>query len=143
LLASMTDALADLCLRTNYLQSLALSLAEREGAESMPDLSDLMEALEKTGELDRAIEYLPDDQALAERLAEGKGLTRPELAVLLAYAKIALYNDLLVSKVPDDPYLLGELYRYFPEALGQRYPQAIERHRLRREVIATALANAM
>ncbi|RDE09663.1 NAD-glutamate dehydrogenase [Pelagibacterium lacus] len=142
-LAEMTDEVAALCLRNNYLQPLALSLIERRGMAEFPDLVDLMAELEATGELNRAIEYLPDDAVLAERAAAGTGLTRPELAVLLAYAKNTLYTELLASPTPDDPYLARELYRYFPATLERRYPETIETHRLRREVIATVLANAM
>lgn len=142
-LVEMTNEVAELCLRNNYLQTLALSLAQRRGMADFPDLVDFMDELEAAGELDRAVEYLPDDAMLAERAASGAGLTRPELAVLLAYAKLTLYGDLLKSPVPDDPYLARELFRYFPETLKARYPQTIENHRLRREVIATVLSNAM
>ncbi|WMT92342.1 NAD-glutamate dehydrogenase [Pelagibacterium sp. H642] len=142
-LAEMTDEVAELCLRNNYLQTLALSLAQRRGMADFPDLVDFIETLEKAGEINRAVEYLPDDQTLAERAATGVGFTRPELAVLLAYAKLDLYDKLLASPVPDDPYLARELFRYFPETLKARFPEAIETHRLRREVIATVLSNAM
>ncbi|AEQ53238.1 NAD-glutamate dehydrogenase [Pelagibacterium halotolerans] len=142
-LVEMTDEVAELCLRNNYLQTLALSLAQRRGMTDFPDMVDFMDELEAAGELDRAVEYLPDDAMLAERAASGAALTRPELAVLLAYAKLTLYGDLLKSPVPDDPYLARELFRYFPETLKSRYPQTIENHRLRREVIATVLSNAM
>jgi glutamate dehydrogenase len=142
-LTEMTDEVAELCLRNNYLQTLALSLAQRRGMADFPDLVDFIEDLEKAGELNRAVEYLPDDQTLAERAASGAGFTRPELAVLLAYAKLDLYGKLLASPVPDDPYLARELFRYFPPTLKARFPDAIETHRLRREVIATVLSNAM
>ena len=143
LLAEMTDELAALCLRNNYLQTLALSLAERAGAAELPDQRALIEGLEERGLLDRAVEFLPDDAALDARAAAGKGLTRPELAVLLAYAKLTLFDDLMEGVSIDDPYLGGELFRYFPETLHRRFPEAVERHRLKREVIATVLANAM
>ncbi|WP_127143700.1 NAD-glutamate dehydrogenase [Pelagibacterium montanilacus] len=143
LLVEMTEQVAALCLRNNYLQTLALSLTERRGPSGTPDLADLMAALEQDGELDRTIEFLPDAEALAERTASGKPLTRPELAVLLAYAKNTLYAALLDSEVPDDPYLSRELYRYFPATLRERFPESVESHRLRREVIATVLSNAM
>src|SRR5690606_18867206 len=143
LLAEMTDELAALCLRNNYLQTLALSLAERAGAAELPDQRALIEGLEERGLLDRAVEFLPDDAALDTRAAAGKGLTRPELAVLLAYAKLTLFDDLMEGVSIDDPYLGGELFRYFPETLHRRFPEAVERHRLKREVIATVLANAM
>eukprot|EP00873_Tetraselmis_striata_P031839 jgi/Tetstr1/452103/TSEL_039139.t1 len=142
-LTEMTDEVAELCLRNNYLQTLALSLAQRRGMADFPDLVDFIDELETAGELNRAVEYLPDDATLAERAASGAALTRPELAVLLAYAKLTLYGDLLKSPVPDDPYLARELFRYFPETLKSRYPETIENHRLRREVIATVLSNAM
>lgn len=142
-LVEMTDEVAELCLRNNYLQSLALSLAQRRGMADFPDLVDFIAEQEASGELNRAVEYLPDDATLLERAQSGAALTRPELAVLLAYAKLSLYADLLASPVPDDPYLARELYRYFPDTLAARYPDTIENHRLRREVIATVLSNAM
>src|SRR5437762_6760697 len=102
-----------------------------------------MQTLEQRGELDRAVEYLPDDMEIAERFRRQQPLTRPELSVLLAYAKLSLYADLLDSNVPDDPYLGRELGRYFPKLIAQKYPDALEKHQLRREIIATQLANSM
>jgi glutamate dehydrogenase len=142
-LASMTDELAALCLRNNYLQSLALSLAERAGADELPDHRALIEGLEERGLLDRAVEFLPTDPAMDARAAAGRGLARPELAVILAYAKLTFYADLLDNEAVDDPYLAGELYRYFPDILNRTYPEAVAQHRLKREVIATVLANAI
>ncbi|MDB5586805.1 MAG: NAD-glutamate dehydrogenase [Devosia sp.] len=142
-LASMTDEVAALCLRNNYLQPLAISLAQRAGLAELPDQRELMARLEVRGLLDRAVEFLPTDAALDARAAAGQALTRPELAVLLAYAKLTLYADLLNDGELDDDYLAGELFRYFPETLHTTYPHAVETHRLRREVIATVLANAM
>ncbi|UYN99771.1 MAG: NAD-glutamate dehydrogenase [Devosia sp.] len=142
-LAGMTEEVAALCLRNNYLQSLAISLAERAGLAELPDHRVLMEGLEERGLLDRSVEYLPSDATLDARASEGKGLSRPELAVILAYAKLTLFDDLLDGSAIDDPYLAGELFRYFPETLHRSYPDAVEAHRLRREVIATVLANAM
>ena len=141
LLASMTGEIADLVLRNNYLQPLALSLAERRGAAETGFLIRLMQSLEQRGLLDRAVEFLPDDASLAERGRRGLGLTRPELAVLLAYAKLTLHDDLLATRVPDDPYLARELVRYFPTPIQEQYPDAIDQHRLRREIIATILSN--
>jgi glutamate dehydrogenase len=143
LLAEMTEDVAGLVLRNNYLQPLALSLAERRGVADLGFARRLMQSLEGAGRLDRAVEFLPDDLTLTERARRGEGLTRPELAVLLAYAKLALKDDLLASKVPDDPYLSRELERYFPGALRESFPDAIAAHRLRREIIATQLANAI
>lgn len=142
-LASMTSEVAALCLRNNYLQGLAISLAERAGAADLPDYRVLIEGLEERGRLDRAVEFLPNDAQLDARAAQGKGLTRPELAVLLAYAKLALFDDLIAGTAIDAPYLAGELFRYFPTTLNETYPAAVENHRLRREVISTVLANAM
>jgi glutamate dehydrogenase len=143
LLGNMTDDVAALVLRNNYLQSLALSLAERRGLEDLGFEQRLMQTLEAVGELDRGVEFLPDEVELAERRRRGHGLTRPELAVLLAYAKLALNHALLHSTVPDDPYLGRELGRYFPAEVVQKFPEAVERHRLRREIIGTQLANSM
>jgi glutamate dehydrogenase len=143
LLADMTDEVGALVLRNNYLQTLALSLAERRALEDLGFQQRLMQTLELRGELDRAVEFLPDDMEIAERLRRGSGLTRPELAVLLAYAKLALYAELLDSTVPDDPYLGRELDRYFPKPVTERFPDAVQAHRLRREIIATQLANSM
>jgi glutamate dehydrogenase len=142
-LASMTGEVAGLCLANNYLQSLALSLAGREAVTAFGDHRALIEYLESRGQLQRAVEFLPDDAALAERAATGRGFTRPEQAVLLAYAKNALEADLVGSAVPDDPYLAKELFRYFPDRLVEQQREAVSNHRLRREVIATVLANAM
>ena len=143
LLASMTPDVASLVLRNNYLQTLALSLAQRRGLDDLGFQQRLMQTLELQGKLDRQVEYLPDDMELAERRRRGEALTRPELAVLLAYAKLDLYDDLLASTVPDDPYLARELTRYFPRAIQDRFPDAVESHRLRREIIATGLANSI
>lgn len=142
-LETMTDEVAALCLRNNYLQGLALSLAERAGIGELPDHRELIGGLEARGLLDRAVEFLPSDAAMDARAAGGKGLMRPELAVILAYAKLTLYADLLEGKSIDDAYLAGELYRYFPETLHRAHPEAVAGHRLKREVIATVLANAM
>ena len=143
LLAEMTDDVAALVLRNNYLQPLALSLAERRGMEAFGFQQRLIQTLEKRGLLDRAVEFLPDDAQLAERRRRAEPFTRPELSVLLAYAKLTLDEDLLESTVPDDPYLARELGRYFPKAIAERFPDAIEHHRLRREIIATQLSNSM
>jgi glutamate dehydrogenase len=143
LLAEMTDDVAGLVLRNNYLQTLALSLAERRGMGDFGFLQRLIQTLEARGLLDRAVEYLADDMQLAERRRRSQPFTRPELSVLLAYAKLTLYEDLLESAVPDDPYLARELGRYFPKAIAERFPDALRNHRLHREIIATRLANSM
>ena len=142
-LAEMTDEVARLVLRNNYQQTLALSLAQRRGLEDLGFQQRLMQTLEQRGELDRAVEFLPDDMTLSEQRKRNAGLTRPELAVLLAYAKLSLYSELLDSTVPDDPYLGRELNRYFPREMSERYSDALHAHRLRREIIATQLTNSM
>jgi glutamate dehydrogenase len=143
LLHAMTEDVAALVLRNNYQQTLALSLAERRGLEDLGFQQRLMHILEQRGELDRAVEYLPDEIELADRRRRSQGLTRPELAVLLAYAKLSLDQELQQSSVPDDPYLGRELGRYFPKALADKFPDAIAQHRLRREIVATQLTNSM
>jgi glutamate dehydrogenase len=143
LLASMTDEVAALVLRNNFLQPLCLTLAVAQGTEENGYAMQLMQALERRGMLDRKLEFLPSDAAIAERDARGEGLTRPEFAVLMAYAKLALHEDLLASTVPDDPYLSRELFRYFPQRMQEAYASEIATHKLRREIIATMLANSM
>ena len=143
LLFSMTDEVAELVLRNNYLQPLAISLAERNGLDDLASRQRMMQSLEARGLLDRVVEFLPDDVEIAERRRRSQALTRPELAVLLAYAKLTLYSDLLETTVPDDPYLGKELARYFPAELTRRFPEELEHHRLRREIIATYLTNSI
>ena len=142
-LAGMTDTVAALVLRNNYLQSLALSLAERRGPAGLAEAQRLMQRLEAAGKLNRAVEVLPTDAEIARRLAAGEGATRPELAVLLAYAKLTLFDDLIASPVPDDPYFADELDRYFPPEVRGRFPDAVETHPLRREIVATQLGNGL
>ncbi len=141
LLASMTDEVAALVLRNNELQTLALSLCVRRGAGEADLALATMRAFEAEGRLDRGVEFLPDDAAVAERTRRGEGLTRPEYAVLLAYAKLALYDALLASSVLDDTHFDHELRHYFPEALRRRFPEEVANHRLRREIVATVLSN--
>ena len=143
LLAAMTDEVARLVLRNNYQQTLALSLAERRGLDDLGFQQRLMQTLERRGLLDRAVELLPDDMALTERRRRAQPLTRPELAVLLAYAKLTLFGDILETEIPDDPYLRRELGRYFPALLCERFAQELDRHRLRREIIATHIVNSL
>ncbi|HYL03363.1 MAG TPA: NAD-glutamate dehydrogenase [Steroidobacteraceae bacterium] len=143
LLAQMTREVAGLVLRNNYLQSQALSTLEVQSAARLPEFQHLIRSLERSGDLNRPLEFLPSDDELLERRKRGVGLTRPELAILLAYGKIWLNNHLLTSDVPEDPYLSHELQRYFPAPVRERFPRAIARHRLRREIIATATTNSL
>ncbi len=143
LLSDMTDEVGALVLRDNYLQTTSLSVSNQIAAPTLDRQWRFMKALEKSGRLDRAVEFLPDDESLAERQAAGEGLTRPEMAVLLAYAKIALYDALLNSDLPDDAHLAGDLLRYFPQMLQDRYREAALAHRLRREIVATYTTNSI
>jgi glutamate dehydrogenase len=143
LLVEMTDEVADLVLNDNYRQNQAISLMERMSVDRLGSKQHFIRTLEAQGKLDRNIEYLPNDAEFEERRARGEGLTRPELAVLLSYSKIELFQHLLESDVPEDPYLSAELARYFPKPIQERYSGELESHRLRREIIATAVTNSM
>jgi glutamate dehydrogenase len=143
LLVTMTDELAELILRDNYLQTQAISVMEAHGTEQLDAQLHFIKTLEKAGKLNRGVEKLPSDEAIAVLAAAGKGLTRPELAVLLAYGKLTLYEDLLNSALPDEAFLLEDLFRYFPTALREKFKDAIAKHRLRREIIATVATNSM
>jgi len=143
LLAKMTDEVGGLCLRDNYLQSQAISVSQYQGVAFLDRHVRLIKMLERAGELDRAVEFLPNDEAIVERAQAGKGLTRPEIGVLLSYSKNWLYAELLKSDYPDDAALEDDLVGYFPETLGKKYPDAIQRHRLRREIVATVATNLL
>jgi glutamate dehydrogenase len=143
LLAEMTDEVARLVLRDSYTQTQALSLALAQ-APGMLDVHDrLIRSLERAGKLDRALEALPDADAIADRATARLGLTQPELALVLAYSKITLYAALLESDLPEDPYLARELAAYFPSPLPERFASQMERHHLRREIIATHVTNSL
>ena len=142
LLAAMTDEVERLVLNDNYRQNQALSLMERMSLSRIGSKQHFIRTLEAQGLLDRQLEYLPSDAEIAERKARGQGLTRPELAVLLSYSKLVAFQQMLDSDVPEDPYLSRELERYFPEPLRRKYAKAMEQHRLKREIIATAVTNS-
>lgn len=141
LLGSMTDEVAHLVLGNNYKQTQALSLATRRAPERMAEYKRLMVDLEGRGKLDRAIEFLPGEDVLAERTAAGHGLARAELCVLISYAKIDLKETLLQSAVPDDDYLARDMETAFPQSLAAPYRDAMRRHRLKREIVSTQIAN--
>lgn len=143
LLAEMTDDVARLVLEDNRLQALALSIAQLPGARGTAAYARLIDVLEEAGELDRRTEGLADPETLARRAADGQGLTRPELAVLLSSAKLLLQRELEASAVPDDPGEEPTLFAAFPPAMRERFAEDIAKHRLRRELIATKLANRM
>lgn len=142
LLASMTDEVGQLVLNDNYRQNQALSLMERMSVTRLGSKQHFVQVLEARGQLDRQIEYLPSDAEFAERKARGLGLTRPELAVLLSYAKLVAFAELLETDIPEDPYLSKELQRYFPQPLQEKYAAQMEKHPLKREIIATAVTNS-
>ena len=131
--AEMTDEVAALVLRDNYFQTQSLAVSGALAPALLDAQERFIKSLEKAGRLNRALEYLPDDEELAERRAAKRGLSQPERAVLLAYAKIALYDELLASNVPDDPFISTALERYFPERLRSRYKAQIHAHALRRD----------
>jgi glutamate dehydrogenase len=141
LLVSMTDEVAELVLKDNYDQNLALANAVYHSASMAGVHEDWMERLESQGLLDREIEFMPSTEAMEIRRGNHKGLTSPELATLLAYTKIVLEDEILASDLPDDPYLLDRLITYFPTAMRQRYADQMPRHRLYREISATVVVN--
>jgi len=143
LLAEMTDEVAALVLRDNYFQTQSLSVSGTLAPALLDAQERFIKALEKAGRLNRALEYLPSDEELAERTAAKLGLASPERAVLLAYAKIALNDALVASDVPDDAWVATALERYFPAPLRSRYTAQIHAHPLRREIIATHVTNSM
>jgi glutamate dehydrogenase len=143
LLAEMTEDVAALVLRDNYLQSQAISLQEAQAAERLGEHAHLIRSLELGGVLDRGLEHLPSAEEVEDRRRAGVGLTRPELAMVLSYAKIALNQQLIESDVPEDAYLSSELDRYFPDRLTRRYRDLLRQHRLERELIATATTNSI
>jgi glutamate dehydrogenase len=142
ILPEMTDDVAALVLRDNVFQTQVLSVTGRIAPQLLDAQTRFMQYLEKAGRLNRAIEYLPSDEELAERRAQGQGLTSPERAVLLAYSKIWLYDELLESTLPDDPWVATALERYFPSLLRERFAAWMPRHPLKREIIATHVTNS-
>ena len=143
LLVEMTDEVSDLVLRSNYLQTQAISMMERLSGPRLGAKQHFISVLESEGQLDRDLEGLPDDDELSDRRNKGLGLTRPELAVLLSYSKIRLYSQLLDSDIPEDPYFAKELKNYFPAPLRENYEQYMPAHRLKRELIATQVTNSL
>ena len=143
LLADMTDEVAALVLRDNYAQTQILALTRLRGVALLDEQAEFMRRLSHLGRLSRKLEFLPVDEDLAERKAARMGLTNPELAVLLAYSKIELYDEVLASDVPEDPYISTALERYFPAPLRTRFGGQIQHHALRREIISTHVINSM
>ncbi|MFJ3336599.1 NAD-glutamate dehydrogenase [Streptomyces sp. NPDC086766] len=141
LLAEMTDEVGALVLRNNYAQNTAIANALAQSKDMLHAQQRFMKHLVREGHLDRALEFLPTDRQVRERLNFGQGLSSPETAVLLAYTKITVAEELLHTSLPDDPYLRGLLHAYFPTALRERFPEGIDGHPLRREITTTVLVN--
>jgi len=141
LLTEMTDDVAEIVLEDNRLQTLGLSLAEHGGAGALPGEIRVIELLEASGRIDRAIDGIEPNAALLRRAAEQQGLTRPELAVILSHGKLALQAAIEASDVAADPVFLPLLHAAFPSAMQARFAGAIDAHRLRREIVATKMAN--
>lgn len=143
LLASMTDDVATKVLRDNYEQNVLLGNARRQEYQMVGMHQRFMNWLSERGELDRELEFLPSDARIEQRVAEGRGLTSPEFAVLVAYSKLALKADLMESDLPDEPWFESSLAEYFPEPIQQRFGANLAEHPLRREIIVNSVANSI
>jgi len=143
LLASMTQEVAAEVLRDNYEQNVLLGNARAQVHGMLPVHQRLLRWLEERGDLDRALEFLPSDAEIAKRHADGLGLTSPEFSVLVAYAKLALKNDLLPTALPDDPWFQRTLRAYFPPPVRERFDEQLAAHPLRREIITNSVVNSM
>ncbi|MFG1942089.1 NAD-glutamate dehydrogenase [Nonomuraea sp. NPDC048826] len=138
---SMTDEVADLVLRDNYAQNVVLAAARAQAVDMLHIHARYLRRLERDGRLNRQLEALPSDKALAERRQARLGLTAPEFSVLLAYTKLVADAELLGTDLPDDPYLAPRLVSYFPSALRERFRPYMDAHPLRREIIVTGIVN--
>ncbi|MFT6388790.1 MAG: glutamate dehydrogenase [Cellvibrionaceae bacterium] len=143
LLVSMTDTVAQMVLENNYYQTQSISLAEQESLTRINEYRRLINTLESSGRLNRALEFIPSDEELSDRAADGESLTRPELAVLNSYVKVQLKEELAVDEIADNPYLSSWVEKAFPKQLLKKYKKQIHSHILRKEIIATQLANDM
>jgi len=143
LLVEMTDEVARLVLDDNRAQTLALMIARTQSLSMIKVHARYLDTLEAEGYLDRHLEFLPSDKQIAERQSAGSGLRAPEFAVMIAYTKNANVTEMLDSDLPDEPALERDLMEYFPVELGERFPDAVRSHRLRREIIATSVVNNM
>src|SRR5690606_983242 len=143
LLVEMTDEVARLVLENNYRQTQAISIARSESVYRMGEYKRYIQTLVASGKLDRELEFIPGEDELHERIVSGKGVMRPELAILLSYTKAILKDELRDSSLPDDDYISREIGKAFPAVLAERYREPMSRHKLRREIIATQVASGM
>ena len=140
-LYDMTDEVSEIVLEDCYRQTHSLSITDLRGVNQLKEQTRFIHDLERSGKLDRALEFIPNDEEIAERLAQGQGLTRPELSVLLAYSKMVLKEDLVCPEITDNPYHDRLLIEAFPKLLRKKYSAEMQEHPLRAEIIATKLAN--
>ncbi|MEN8634280.1 NAD-glutamate dehydrogenase [Pseudoalteromonas distincta] len=143
LLYSMTDEVSELVLKDCYRQTHTISITQSKGTSTLKEKIRFIHALEKDGKLNRAIEFIPSDEELAERAAAGKDLTRPELSVLVSYAKMVLKESLVSDEITENPYYRQLLVKSFPRPLREKFNDAMNNHPLRKEIIATKLANSI
>lgn len=143
LLESMTDAVSELVLENNYRQTQAISLAERQSAHRFGEYRRLIDEMESSGRLNRGLEYIPEDDALVERMANGKSLTRPELSLLISYVKSELKEELIHPRVFENAYVQGYISQAFPQKINDSYPELVKSHQLQGQIIATQVANSM
>lgn len=141
LLSEMTDEVAGLVLRENYLQTRSINLSVSQGLRAQELNMRQINELHRSGKLDRHLEHLPDEKQLIERKSQGKGLTSPEVAILMCYNKILLKEAILASDIPEDPYLAQFLISAFPKPLQKKYAKEMQSHPLKREIIATGVSN--
>lgn len=143
LLYDMTDEVGEIVIEDCYRQTHSLSITAMRGASSLKEQTRFINELERSGKLDRALEFIPNDDEITDRLAKGKGLTRPELSVLLAYSKMVLKEDLVCAEVTNNSYHDRLLINAFPKQLQDKYSEQMQEHPLRAEIIATKLANKL
>jgi glutamate dehydrogenase len=143
ILSKMTDDVANLVLRNNYQQTQAISMTAHKAADKLSSHASLIEHLENNFGLNREVENLPSESAIENRSRDKQGLTTPELSTLISYTKIKLFQDLVDSDLPDDDSFQEWMNHYFPSLLRKKYNDDMDHHRLRREIIATQLANSI
>ncbi|WP_339683072.1 NAD-glutamate dehydrogenase [uncultured Pseudoalteromonas sp.] len=141
LLYAMTDEVSKLVLNDCYRQTHTISITQSKGSSTLKEKIRFIHALEKEGKLNRAIEFIPSDEELAERAAAGKDLTRPELAILVSYSKMVLKESFVTDEITENPYYRQLLVNSFPLPLREKFNEAMDNHPLRKEIIATKLAN--